>query len=132
MIHSVNLSREAREIIGQLTINLILLTDKTHLATDIRTGFPTLMSHDRLMLDRYLNRQLIHFKAVQSQPVKRPLRFIDDFLIQVEPELCKMIETLNGIELDSLSVDVFVDAYLPQKNPQLNSSNNSQKDIDLS
>lgn len=118
MIHSIDLSREARNLIGRFTINLILLTDKSHIATDIRTGFPQLMNQDRLLLDRYVNRQLIHFKNKFTEADSRPLRLIDDFLIELEPRLQETIDTIQGIELDSLSVDIFVDAYLPQMQQQ--------------
>lgn len=118
MIHTIDLSREARDLIGRFTINLIILAEKNHIATDIRTGFPQLMSQDRLLIDRYVNRQLIHFKNKVIETNPRPLRLIDEFLIELEPSLQATVDNVQGIELDSLSVDIFVDAYLPQTQQQ--------------
>ena len=109
--------------IGQFEIQLILYAPSSLIATDIRTGFPSLMSSERKRVDTFIEKQWTEFVEDKTFKRVRPLSIIDEFLEILEPSLVKFYKQHQELELDSLAVSTYLNPYQPSIPPHSCSGN---------
>lgn len=116
ILHDVELIDEMNPMIGEFKIHFLLRVPRSHIATDIRTGFPNLIQSDREILDTLVQDCFIYYinDIVQGKAM-RPLTFIDEFLALLEPQIINIFkQDLDELFLESTSVSIFSD-ILTQK-----------------
>ncbi|MBG9982294.1 hypothetical protein HZY86_04120 [Aerococcaceae bacterium DSM 111020] len=109
--HEVELTDERNPMIGEFKIHFLLRVPRSHIATDIRTGFPYLMREDREQLEEMIDQHFIYYinEVVQGEAI-RPLTFIDGFLESLEIKILELFATdLKNLYLESTSVSIFTD-----------------------
>lgn len=123
--HDVELSDESNPMIGEFKIHFMLRAPRSHIATDIRTGFPNLIKQDREVLDSLVHDHFIYYtNFVVNGEVMRPLTFIDEFLLSLESRILDIFaDELKELFLESTSVTVFTDILTQQLSWRKNSRN---------
>ena len=114
--HDVELSDESNPMIGEFKIHFMLRAPRSHIATDIRTGFPNLIKGDRDVLDSLVKDHFIYYtNFVVNGEAMRPLTFIDEFLLSLESRILDVFaDELEELFLESTSVTVFTDILTQQ------------------
>lgn len=109
---------------AQFQLSLMLLLPSAYIATDIRTGFPHLISQERLFIDQLVCSRFKEYNESLSSEFIRPLRYSDDFLQLIEEDLYDYFYNHPHIQLVSCNVNIFTETELLR----LNSHSDSHKD----
>lgn len=104
MSYQVELSDENDPKVGRFTIGLLLLVPEDRIATDIVTGGADLLAEDRQKIEEIIND---NYKVKNG---RQPLIEINEYLEEILPILENYLKN-HAIELDSLTVDLFLDLY---------------------
>lgn len=110
ILHTIELATGQDSFLGQFTLTLYLKVPSDRIATDIRTGYPSLMQRDRIMIDHFFLNHLSNYE--RNYPLKKPLRilsYMDDWLETLWSSLPKLLDQLPQIEIDSISIESFTD-----------------------
>lgn len=108
---------------AQFQLSVMLLVPSSHIATDIRTGFPNLISKERIFIDQLvLSRFKLYNESLTSMNV-RPLRYADDFLQIIEEDLYDYYFQHQEIQLISCNVNIFTETQLIPLNSQSDTHN---------
>lgn len=96
-------------MIAQFQLSLMLLVPSSLIATDIRTGFPNLVSNERIIIDQFVLMQFEDYNKNADSQKLRPLLYADNFLQIIEDDLFNYYQTHDEIELVSCNLNLFTD-----------------------
>ncbi|MGX7349709.1 hypothetical protein [Dolosicoccus paucivorans] len=115
ILHTIELATGQDNFLGQFSLTLYLKVPIDRIATDIRTGYPSLMQRDRIIIDHFFLNHLSDYE--RNYPLKEPRRilsYMDDWLETLWSSLPKLLDQLSQVEIDSVSIESFTDyPYLP-------------------
>lgn len=112
------LSAIPHDLVGQLEIQIILFAPAAMIATDIRTGFPLLMSSERKKVEDFIIDQWFLYGEQTPLETQRPLLIIDRFLERLEPLLFQFYQNHAVLDLDSIAITTSLNPYHPQTTQQ--------------
>src|SRR5699024_1181947 len=107
--HTIELVDENHPLIAQFQLSLMLLVPSSLIATDIRTGFPNLVSNERIIIDQFVLMQFEDYNKNADSQKLRPLLYADNFLQIIEDDLFNYYQTHDEIELVSCNLNLFTD-----------------------
>ncbi|EFR30884.1 hypothetical protein [Eremococcus coleocola] len=107
LTHTINLNHLSPAPVGHCQLLLLIEVAQSHIATDIRTGFPQLMLADRRRLLEYVE----DIYLTRTSQIKIDLSSLLSFIEEIKQELPSFVNQLEGIKLQSLSFDFFLDLY---------------------
>lgn len=113
---------ETHPTIAEFQLSLMLLAPSSFIATDIRTGFPNLISNERLNIDQLVVGEFNSYCRSNDSSVVRPLLFADNYLQLVENDLADYFNNHESIQLISCNIQLFTDILTPTQ-VQLHSTN---------
>lgn len=126
IFHSIELMDEDHPTIAQFKLTLMLLVPKSHIATDIRTGFPNLMHEDREQIEEVIEAHFADYSA--SAEALRPLIYADQFLQQLEEPLALYFEQHSALQIMSANIEITAD--IMQNTQHLQNTNYKYKNGD--
>lgn len=88
----------------------MLVVPSSYIATDIRTGFPNLVSKERSYLDKLIIKNFEDYNRNLPAEEQRPLIYADNFLQIIEEELYDYYFNHQDIELVSCNVNIYTEA----------------------
>lgn len=110
ILHTIELATDQDSFLGQFALTLHLRVPSERIATDIRTGYPSLIQRDRITIDHFFLTHLSNYE--RSHPLtdqRRILSYMDDWLQILWGNLPELLKQLPNLEIDSLSVETFID-----------------------
>lgn len=114
------------EKIGVFEFEIVLLVAHSLIATDIRTGFPVLASHERQEIDRIINQRFHLYKKDNDANSSQVLIWLSGFVGIVEEVLVNHYEAHSDIDFDSMAINISLNSYVPmqmQKKSEKRSTN---------
>ncbi|XJS09697.1 hypothetical protein ACF3NG_05985 [Aerococcaceae bacterium WGS1372] len=109
---------------AQFELSVMLLVPSAYIATDIRTGFPNLISKERTMINQLIFSRFKQYNESLSSNAVRPLLYADNFLQIVEEDLYSYFNQHLDIEVISCNVNIFTETELIPLNSQIDSHKN--------
>ncbi|MBZ6526484.1 hypothetical protein HYQ40_01755 [Aerococcaceae bacterium DSM 111021] len=107
--HTIELIDEKHPSIAQFQLSLMLLVPSSYIATDIRSGFPNLISNERLNIDQLVIDKFEEYNQDNHCRTMRPLVYADNFLKLIEDDLLNYYNYHHEIELASCNIMLYTD-----------------------
>lgn len=108
--HSIELIDENHPTIAQFQLSLMLLVPSSHIATDIRTGFPSLVRNKRLTIDELVLREFVSYTEKNDCESMRPLIYADNILQSIEAVLANFFSHYSEMEVVSCNISLFAES----------------------
>ena len=105
--YSVSLKDPFKSMARDLDLHLYLRVSPAHIATDIETGFPSLMLMDRNKILEFVQGK---YQEGRSE-IEDDGTWIFDFLEDMTLTLPSFIDHMDGLFLENLSVTLYQDLY---------------------
>lgn len=109
IMHTIDLIEEFHPTIAELSLTLLLLVPVENIATDIISGFPSLMQQERDAINDYILDTMINFQENSAIQNLRPLVYADKLVQEIEKDTKEYFHKHPRIELMSASVSIQTD-----------------------
>lgn len=125
ILHTLELSREDHPSLGSFQLHFMLKVPRSHIAIDLKSGFPNLMEEERRFLERVVRRHFQDFLSRKSDQASSPLVLVDQFLRELA-DLLPVLEKFHPtLAFEGVDVSLFLDVRQAYPHP---SSLHSSKD----